>query len=247
MEKRSLMKLGGSCSMIQSVLYFIAVGALSQTPLIDLLGQGRAQGMEIFMTSYSINPWPVIIMCLSFIFLGLLGFIAVAPATAVFFEEQENGWLTIGKHLGMLCLAVITVYYIWFLSIMPAKSALYNSSGSVTKSIIATVYNPQEPSNWISWFMFGGMGLWVAAVGAAAYQNRVLSKGFVVVCAVKTGGFWIAHVGIILGQAPLAITGAIVGGLFGGPVYHAWLGIAMRRAHLMKKPIPKERKNEKAI
>ncbi|MBC2714221.1 MAG: hypothetical protein HF978_02830 [Desulfobacteraceae bacterium] len=224
------LKISGACSIIQSFLYIIAVAALSQTPLLDLLGQSRIQGMELFMRSYPANPWPLMIMCLAFIFMGLLGFIAVAPATELFLKEQENGWLTLGKHLGMLCLAVITVYYTWFIVTMPEKAALYSISDSATKSLIAKIYDPQEPSSWISWFMFAGMGLWVAAVGSAAYRNKTLSKGFTLICAVKTGGFWLAHAGIIFQQAPLAIIGAVAGGLIGGPAYHVWLGIAMRRS-----------------
>jgi len=160
--------------------------------------------------------------------LGLLGFIAVVPATAALFEEENNGWVTSGKNIALLSAAVIVVYYTWFLATMPATVALYNSGDAVTKASI-TVNDPKVPFNWVSWFMFGGMGLWVAVIGALVYKKRTLPGGFGVVCIIKTCGFWITLAGITLGQFSIVQIGAILGGLIGGPIYHIWIGIVLRR------------------
>jgi hypothetical protein len=228
--KSSFLKISGTCSMIQSFFYVMAVAAISQTPLMNLLGADRTAGMDIFMASYSANPWPVTVMSISFILLGLLGFACVAPATGVLLGEETDGLLKTGRHTGMLCLAVVTAYYVWFLATLPGRAAAFQSLDPPAKALAASLSGPFEPAASISWFMFFGMGLWVAAVGIAAYGSGRISRRFSLVCAVKAGGFWLAHVGIIAGSAPVAITGAVIGGLIGGPVYHLWLGIVMRRA-----------------
>jgi hypothetical protein len=228
----NFIKISGTCSIIQSFLYLTAVGGIAFTPLIEIMGQDRIKGMDIFMNSYAANPWPVNIMSLAFILLGLIGFIGVAPATAIYFKEDENGWLKIGKYIGLLCLAVITVYYTWFLTTIIETAPLYKSHDAISRTVVASIYSPQQPSHWVSWFMFFGMGIWVTAVGAAAFRSRILPRGFVVVCAIKAAGFWTVHAGIITDTATIAIVGAITGGLIGGPLYHTWLGIAMRRSDL---------------
>jgi transposase len=93
--------------------------------------------------------------------------------------------------------------------------------------------------------MFAGMGLWVAAAGSAARNHPKFSKGFLVVCAVKTCGFWLAHVGIVFANVPLVIAGAVGGGLIGGPLYHAWLGVVMfRTSHTDNRSTDGRRSNE---
>ncbi|MEW5736322.1 MAG: hypothetical protein AB1921_15865 [Thermodesulfobacteriota bacterium] len=223
-------RIAGWCSLAQSALYVAAVAALSRTPLLKLFDMERDSGMEAFMAHYAANPWPIRAMCLAFIFLGLLGFIAVAPATFHFLKGRDRGWLSPGWRLGMLCLAVITAYYIWFLAALPARAALWRGSDPAVRSLLAGFSNPQEPAAWMSWFMFAGMGLWVLAVGDAARRHPALSGAFPVACLVKAGGFWLAHAGIVLQAAPLAAAGAILGGLIGGPAYHALLGNAFRRS-----------------
>ena len=83
--------------------------------------------------------------------------------------------------------------------------------------------------NWIGWFAFGGMGLWVAVVGILVWIRRVLPRGFAAVCAIKTIGFWIILLGIVIDDFMTAKTGAVIGGLIGGTLYHTWLGIALWR------------------
>jgi hypothetical protein len=150
------------------------------------------------------------VVSVSFIFLGLLGLIFVAPATArLFSNKKNNAWINIGKYIALLSLFVTTIYFIWFLFTIPNISLL------------------NSPIKMTGWFIFGGMGVWVWIVGIINWRGRVISRWFSVVCAIKAIGFWIILLGIVLGDIALAKTGAIVGGLIGGTLYHAWLGIAL--------------------
>jgi len=228
-EQKPFVRIAGWCSMIQALLYPIAVIALAQTPLLAILGQDRLQGLESLMTAYNAHPWPLLLMCLAFVLLGLLGFAAVAPASAILLAEQDDGWLTFAKYLGLLCLAVITIYYTWLLATLPEWVARHAASNAAARTILAHVFDPQEPPTWMSWFMFAGMGLWVAVVGRAVCRSKAFSKWFVVICGIKGGGFWLVHAGLVWQQVPLVVAGAIAGGLIGGPAYHLWLGIVMRR------------------
>lgn len=223
MITKNLGKIGGACSIIQAFMYIVIVIALALTPVDQL-----AQGMDKFSVSYSTNPVPLTVMSLALILLGLLGFIAVVPATAALFEEENKGWVTLGKNIALLSLAIIVVYYTWFLATTPARVALYSAGDAVTRAAIA-VNDPQVPFNWVSWFMFGGMGLWVAVVAALVFANGTLPRGFGVVCLIKTCGFWTTLAGIGSGQIPIIEAGAIIGGLIGGPIYHIWIGTVLWR------------------
>lgn len=226
MIERNLVGMGGASSILQAAIYAAAVIAYGLTPPEQI-----AHGTAKFVESYSAHPGPFTVMCFSFIALSVLGFTSVVPATATLFREQDKGWVTFGKHIALLSLAVITAYYIWFLATTPGRIALYNTGDAMMKAAL-TAHDPSVPVNWVAWFMFGGMGFWVAVVGTLVYLNKTpfLSRGFCVACLMKAGGFWIALAGIVLGNASLITFGAITGGLIGAPLYHVWIGLAMRSA-----------------
>ena len=177
--------------------------------------------MSQFVNSYTINPWPLIVMSTSFIILGFLGVVSVIPATAGIFPEKDRGWVTIGKNVALFSLSVTTIYFVWFLATMSERINLFQLGH--------TISNPHAPMNWIGWFAFGGMGLWVAVVGILVLLRGVLPKGFAAVCAIKTLGFWLILTGIVLGNIIIAEVGAVIGGIIGGASYHAWLGVALLR------------------
>ncbi len=223
------LSIAGVCSLVQSGLYIIAVGSLACTPFWEMLGQGDANAVKIFLGAYSANPLPVTLMSLAFILLGFLGFTAVAPATAAYLGKEDSGWLMTGRNIGMLCLAVMTVYYAWFLVTLPEIAAFYRGLEGGSPSLPGFLIPFRQPSSLISWFMFFGMGIWVLAVGFTAYTHRVLPGSFLFVCLIKVMGFWAAHAGLIFQSRMLILIGAVTGGLIGGPIYHLWLGRVMRR------------------
>jgi hypothetical protein len=213
MKAKYFYKIGGISSITQSLLYVIAIAMLAFVPVEQITGN-----MDQFVKSYAVNPLPLIVMSLSFIILGLLGFIFVAPATIAMFPDK-NKWLVLGKYIAQICLMATTLYFIWFLTVLPSipLNALH------------------APLNWIGWFTFGGMGLFVAIVGIQVWISGVLSKGFVAICAIKTLGFWIILFGIIFSDFTVAKIGAVIGGLIGGVIYHTWLGIALlHKSNLIK-------------
>jgi len=168
---------------------------------------------EQFAISSSINPFPLVIVSIIFIILGLLGLLFVAPATMAMFRGKNTVLVSLGKCISSICLLATTSYYVWLLTVLPNIS-------------LNTLHTPL---NWIGYFTFGGMGLFVAIVGVLVWISGIMPKGFVLVCAVKTLGFWTILLGIILSNFTIAIIGAVVGGLVGGVTYHTWLGIALLR------------------
>lgn len=226
MMTKDMVRIGGASSIIQAVIYAAAVIAYSLTPPDQI-----AQGIDKFVVSYSANPEPLTILCFSIISLSVLGLISVVPATATLFKEEDRGWVTLGKQIALLSLSVIVAYYTWFLATTPARIALYSAGDAMIKAAI-TANDPSVPVNWVAWFMFGGMGFWVAVVGTLVYLKKTpfLSRGFCVACLMKAGGFWIALAGIAFGNVSLITIGAITGGLIGAPLYHVWIGIGMRSA-----------------
>lgn len=208
MKTKQFFKIGGVSSLIQSLLYIVAVIAIAFTPIEQITGN-----MAQFIKSYTADPLPLTVMSLSFTILGLLGFFSVAPATAAMFSNKYKVWVFIGKHIALLCLLLTSVYFIWFLAVIP----------NIPLNSLHT------PMNWIGWFTFGGMGLWVVIVGILVWVSGILPRGFAVVCAIKTFGFWLILAGIIFDSFSTAKVGAVIGGLFGGPIYHIWLSSAFFR------------------
>jgi hypothetical protein len=218
---QSLARLGGISSIVQAVAYVIAVVAVMFMPL-DRITNSTAD----FAAFYSANPAPITILGLSLVALAVLGLTSVVPATAALLGEVHSGWVTLGRNIAFLSLGVIMVYYTWFLSSVSGYVEAYNSGDRVVQAIISTT-DPHVPLNWVGWFIFGGMGLWVAVVGSIVFRTGVLHRRFVLTCVIKTGGFWIALAGITLHHIPLAMVGTVIGALIGGTLYHLWLGIAL--------------------
>ncbi len=218
---QSLARLGGISSIVQAVAYVVAVVAVMFMPL-ERITTSTAD----FAAFYSANPAPITMLGLSLIALGVLGITSVVPATAALLGEVHSSWVTLGKNIAFLSLGVIVVYYTWFLSSVSGYVEAYNSGDAVVKVVVSTS-DPHVPLNWVGWFIFGGMGLWVAVVGTIVFLTGVLHRGFIIACAIKTGGFWIALAGIALHHIPLAMLGTVIGALIGGTLYHLWLGIAL--------------------
>lgn len=220
----SLGRWGGAFNLMQALAYLAAGGAALFIPLERIRDDTAA-----FAAFYNAMPAPFIVLSLALITLGVLGLTAVVPATAALLDEKQSAWITIGKNIAFLSLAVIVVYYTWFLSTVGSLAAAYATAAPELRAAIA-VDDPHAPANWVTWFIFGGMGFWVVIVGAAGWIGGALPKSFAIACAIKTGGFWVALAGIVLGDMMLAQVGVVLGVLVGGPLYHAWLGLLMLRA-----------------
>jgi hypothetical protein len=220
---RSLARIGGVFNLLQSAAYLVAGAAALFVPLERV--SGSTEGFAAF---YAAHPTPFTVLALALIALGILGFTGVVPATAALLDEPRSGWITFGKNVALLSLAVIVVYYTWFLAMVPSFVADYRAASPDLQPAIA-VNDPHVPANWVTWFIFGGMGLWVVVVGATGHRGRMLPRGFGWACVIKTTGFWIALAGVQGGSILLAQVGVVVGVLVGGPLYHAWLGIEMLR------------------
>jgi len=214
-------RLGGVFNLLQALAYLIAGGAIFFIPLEIVV-----RDMDGFVATYAATPAPFTILSLALIALGILGITAVVPATASLLNEQTNGWVTVGKNIALLSLAVIVVYYTWFLWTIPSLVAAYQVAPPTIKAAI-TVVDPHVPANWVTWFIFGGMGLWVVIVGVIGHRQRTLPHSYEWACAIKTTGFLLALAGVLTNVFVVAKVGVVMGVLIGGPVYHAWLGVHM--------------------
>jgi hypothetical protein len=220
---RGHLRLAGVASILQSVAYVIAVLSAMWMPLERI-----SFDTEAFAAFFASHPVPFAAFSLSVISLGLLGITAVVPTTAALLDEPHDGWVTAGRNVALLSLGVLIVFHVWFLSTIGGYVEAFNSGDPVLRQIV-TVNDPHVPANWLAWFMFGGMGLWVVVVGATVWRTRVLPRGFVLACITKTGGFWIALAGVVLRNIPVAIAGTVIGALIGATWYHTWLGVLMLR------------------
>lgn len=215
--------IGGTASLLQAALYVVAVVALALAPTEQLSGSPAEVA-----AGFLVNPWPLRVMSAAMVVCCLLGLGAVVPATIGLFEEDRTGWLAFGRNVAVLCLSVSIVYYTWLLLALPARAEL-SRAGDAASALVLAASTPAVPLGWPACFTFGGMGLWVVIVAIVGHRRAVLPRGFAVVCAVKTLGFWIILAGILAGELAVTRVGAVLGGLIGGPLYHLWIGWIMRR------------------
>jgi len=218
----SLARIGGVFNLMQSAAYLAAGGAALFIPL------ERVSRTEGFAALYATHPAPFTVLALALIVLGILGFTGVVPATAALLDDPRSGWVALGEGVAQLSLAATVVYYTWFLSTIPSFVAAYQAAPPDLRVAMA-LNDPHVPANWMTWFIFGGMGLWVVVVGLTGRVRRALPRGFGWACAIKTTGFWLALAGVVGQSIPLTQLGVVVGVLLGGPLYHAWLGSEMLR------------------
>ncbi len=188
---RSFAKFAGTLSFLQGFLYIISVLALFAIP-------------------YSQNQIYSVTLFSSFICLAFIGFMTVAPATALLFSEVAD-WAMMGKNLALLCLSVTMIYFSWLLV-------------HYTNQQIPQILDQLTIFRWIGWFTFGGLGLWVAIVGWLAFITKKLPRSFILPCLIKVLGFWIILIGIFKGSITIAQVGVLMGALIGGPWYHGMLG-----------------------
>ncbi len=218
---KSLARIGGTFNLLQALAYLVAGVATLFMPL-----ERVAWDTPGFVASYAANPAPFTVLALALIALGILGLTAVVPATAALLDEPRHGWVTVGKNVALLSLAVIVVYYTWFLVTIASFVDAYRLAAPDIRPAIA-FGDPGVPANWVTWFIFGGMGLWVVVVAATGHRRGVLPRGYPWVCAIKTAGFGLALAGVVAHNLPVAQVGVVVGVLVGGPLYHGWLGTHM--------------------
>ena len=223
--------LGGTASLVQAALYVVAVAAMALAPAQQITGS-PSQVAAGFLA----NPWPLGVMSAAMVLCCLLGLGAVVPATVALFPEERTGWLVFGRNLAVLCLSVTVVYYTWLLFALPERAAL-SRAGDAASAYLLAASAPAVPLGWVASFTFGGMGLWVVIVGVLARRRAVLPRGFAVVCAIKALGFWTILAGILSGKLLVTQVGAAVGGLVGGPLYHVWIGVVMRRRAVNRAPL----------
>lgn len=167
--------------------------------------------LTLFAITNSQNHLYIIILYASFIFLACIGFTTVAPATALLFSEEAADWSMMGKNLALLCLSVTIIYFSWLLI-------------NYTNQHIPMVLNLLTIFQWVGWFTFGGLGLWVAIVGWLTFITHRLPRHFILPCITKTLGFWIILIGIFKSNLMITQIGVIMGALIGGPWYHSMLG-----------------------
>jgi hypothetical protein len=220
---RSLARSGGIASLLQAVAYITASLAAMNLPL-----EKMANDTAAFVAFHAAHPAPLFVLGFSLLALSVLGLGAVVPATGALLDDATTAWVAFGRNVALLSLGVIAAYYTWFLCTLPDFVSAYQSGDAAARTALR-IADPKVPMNWVGWFMFGGMGFWVAIVATASRLKKRLPRAFVVACALKTGGFFVALAGIVLHDVPVAIAGTAVGALVGGTFYHAWLGIELLR------------------
>ncbi len=232
MISKNLAKTGSISHIIAGIIFILVFIGLALTPADQI-----TRDADKFITSYSANPVPLTAVCLLLFIGGLLAFGSVVESTADLFEEKNESLTRLGKNIGKLSVAVTSIGFSAFLLTTYAVTESYTAGSAATKMIITAIWNPILFFKWISLFAFGTLGLWVAIVGILVFTKGVLPKNYVIICVLKSGGFWICLAGFMLENILMLKIGAVIGILIGGSLYHIWQGIFLGR---LAKSLPNE-------
>ena len=223
MEEKSVVKLGGVCSVIVGILY-VLIGVTFL--LVPAEQQGGIDDIVMFLPSFHQNPTAMTLLYVEFA-LGALLAIAAVPAITGLVRTVNEGWARWTSNLAFLGFALVAIYYFQMIAIAPSQAAAFVAGDASTKAALAvpTGVDPQFL------LRYGVIGLWILVISILALKGKMLPTMLSVVGIVAAVLYWVLAVNDALGVAtvvrPIL---AIAGGVIAGPVWFIWIGIRLLKA-----------------
>jgi hypothetical protein len=156
---------------------------------------------------------------------ALLG-LAVVVAVSDWARSLKAGWMMWIGSLGYLGFAVTAVDNFQIAALDPMRAHQFVRADPVTRTVIA-VTNPIisiDPQMWLS---FGLTGIWILAVSWLGFRTKSLPGLHGILGVVVAAAYLFIEIGSVLESQFLLLFAAGVGGLVIGPIWYAWLGLAL--------------------
>jgi hypothetical protein len=229
-RKQSIIRLAAYLSMLIAVLY-VAIGVCMSIDPAE-----RYRGEEYYQVLVE-QPTVALTWRPIFIIIGILTLPVMNAVTRKVRSEDGRWegvlqWALICGYAGCVVLAID-----WMREVvgMQAFIEAIKSNDVVAQTALKLDGRLGMDPNYV--WKFDGLGFWYLTVSLLGLRNKVFPKGLnifgviVGICLILAGWFTITDTLITIGGvqiAALQIPAALGGTLF-GPIYHMWLGIAMRR------------------
>ena len=228
MKDNSLNELGGACSILAGLLFFV-----SGVIYFLLPHEQRALGWldpGPFLASFAENSTMLIVYFWVAALGQLLG-IAAVLAISESVRSTNEGWVRWTSTLAIIGFAATAISFFRFIELDPARATAYVTGDVATKAALTApgALAGLDPQGWLR---FGVVGLWILVVNLLALRADSWSKPLAYVGIATAIGYWLI-LATHLVQVPTQLLRTIIVGVCGlllPPLWYIWLGLRLRKA-----------------
>jgi hypothetical protein len=224
MPDKSVLSLGGTCAILNSILLPLFVISFLFSPERHFIGTAA------YFETIATNPRWIMIR---FVVEALYSLLAIAVVIAIsdIMRPANEGlvrWMSILAILGYATLVVDTMM---LLDHLPRLATRFVDADEYTKAAILAmgsnyVHFSIDPDAWVG---FGLPNLWFLMVGWLAIRGGQLPKNLALLGLIVGGLNFLAVAGDSFELQIILNILAVLGGLVVGPIWFIWVGITLRR------------------
>ena len=226
MQRRDAVTIGGWCAFLLALSY-VAAG------LTYLFLPGDQKGGTIlheparYLQSVAGDSTLLVANHLT-LGIGALFGIGVVIAVWSWTRPVAGGWMSWLSTLGVLGFAVTAVDNLQIAALDPIRAAEFIRADAVGRTALAVTNSMVsiDPQMWLS---FGLTGVWILAVSAVVVRHRLLPGLYAVLGILVAASYLFVEIASVTNTPILLFVSAGLGGLVVGPVWYAWLGVALGR------------------
>jgi len=218
---------GGACAVVLAAAYVLAGATYLALPA-DQKGGTILHEPARYLGSLAEGSTLLVANHLILGIGALLG-IAVVIGVRDWARPLGAGWLPWVSTLGILGFSVTAVDNFQIAALDPARAADFARADPVARTAIAVTNSMVsiDPEMWLS---FGLSGVWILGASWLVLRGRLLPPVHAVLGLLAATCYLLIEVGSVLDSPLLLLASAGVGGLVVGPIWYAWLGLALLRS-----------------
>jgi len=225
-KDNTLSKLGGTCSILLGISYFV----IAVVYLLLPLEQRDAAGIppEKFLESLAQNPTPYIVGGSVFALGSLLG-IAAVLAISEDVRSANQGWVRWTSALAIIGFAVNAIDSFRRVTLDPARAVAYVKGDAVVKAVL-TAPSALPGLDPQAWLRLGAVGLWVLVVSLLMLRGNTWPKPLAYWGIIVAIVYWLIVASNFLQIQSFTAIVAGVGLVILTPIWYIWLGLRLRKA-----------------
>lgn len=161
--------------------------------------------------------------------IGALIGIAVVIAVWEWTRPLAGGWMSWLSALGVLGFAVTAVDNFQIAAVDPLRAAEFAAADAVARTAIAVTSSTVsvDPQMWLS---FGLTGMWILSASWEVARHRLMPVSHALLGVLAAASYLFIEIASVTNTPVLLLVSAGAGGMVVGPVWYAWLGVALRRS-----------------
>jgi hypothetical protein len=225
MQDNSLGKLGGTCSVLLGVSYFlIGVTYVFLPTGSRVVGVGDAAQ---YYPSFLAAPTPAMLLFWETALGGILG-IAAVLAISETVRPANEGWVRWTSYMALFGFAVKALDSFRGLTLLPMRAAAWVAGDASTKAAIGAT---RLTLDYHGWFTFGAVGLWVLVVSLLTLREGGRPRTLAYFGIATAIAYWCVTAGFVLESVTLLSTGVGLASI-AASVWYMWMGLSIQRPSL---------------